>query len=159
MNNRPDTIRAILDAHPDAFVVFSNGLTSREAAYFHRENRCIYLLHAMGEALAVGVGLSQACSSLEIVVIEGDGNALMGLAAWSLMPVPNLYYYVLDNGSYETTGGQKLPSLPVIPSWCKLMPVLPGKAAATPNPPLPDEIWNACQQWLRNHRYLEEPAK
>jgi pyruvate/2-oxoacid:ferredoxin oxidoreductase beta subunit len=155
MNNRPDTLRALLSAHPDAFVVLSNGLTAREAAHFHRQERCLYLLHAMGEALAVGVGLAQARPELEVVVIEGDGNALMGLAAWSLMPLPNLRYYVLDNGLFETTGGQVLPPLPAVPSWCTVVPIAPGKAD-TPNPPPPAEIWRDCRRWLVRHGHLKE---
>lgn len=154
MNSRPEAIRQILDAHPNAFVVLSNGLTTREAVHFHREDRCLYLIHAMGEALAVGVGLAQACLELEVVVIEGEGNALMGLAAWSLMPVSNLHYYVLNNRCYETTGGQSVPPLPVVPNWCTVIPIATGKAN-TPNPPPPAEIWSACRQWLVDHGYVE----
>lgn len=150
MNSRSDTLRALLDAHPAAFVVLSNGLTAREAAHFHRQDRCLYLLHAMGEALAVGVGLAQARPELEVVVIDGDGNALMGLASWSLLPLPNLRYYVLVNGLFETTGGQALPPLPAIPALCTLVPMAPGKAD-TPNPPQPHDIWHACRRWLARH--------
>lgn len=156
MNSRPEIIRDLLDAHPDAFFVLSNGLTSREAAHFHRQDRCFYLLHAMGEALSVGVGLAQAQPNLEVVVIDGDGNALMGLAAWSLMPLPNLHYYVLDNRSNETTGGQPLPPLPWWPEWCIVIPIALGRAE-TPNPPLPTDIWRACRDWMMRRGYLEEP--
>lgn len=144
---RSRAIRRILDSHPGAFFVLSNGLTSREAAFFERQDRCLYLLHAMGEALAVGVGLAQARPELEVVVIDGDNNALMGLAAWSLMPVPNVAYYVLANGVAETTGGQVLPKLPAVPEWCTVLAVEQGKAE-TPNPPAPAEIWQRCLSWL-----------
>ncbi len=149
MNNRPDTIRHLLDAHPNAFFVLANGLTSREAVHFHKEDRCLYLLHGMGEALSVGVGLSMAQPGLEIVVIDGDGNALMGLSSWSQMPRANVTYYVLDNGTYETTGGQEVPALPCVPDWCKVVKILPGKAD-TPNPPPPQDIWKFCQDWLKS---------
>lgn len=155
MNSRPNAISAILDAHPDAFVVLSNGLTAREGAHFHWRDRCLYLLHAMGEALAIGIGLATALPELEVVVIEGDGNALMGLATWCLMPQPNLRYYVLCNGSYETTGGQPVPPLPEAGDWCTRIQTAPGKAN-TPNPPPPAEIWRACTDWLASHGYGEE---
>jgi pyruvate/2-oxoacid:ferredoxin oxidoreductase beta subunit len=151
MNRRPAVLKHILDDHPDAFVVLSNGLTSREAAHFYRQGRCLYLLHAMGEALAIGVGLAKAVPELEVVVIEGDFNALMGLASWSLMPLPNLRYYVLDNGISETTGGQRLPPLPVVPEWCTVVSMTPGRSD-TPNPPPPDEIWRECRNWIENKR-------
>ena len=155
MSNRPDVIRKILDDHPQAFVILSNGLTSREAVHFHRQARCFYMLHAMGESLAVGVGLAEAQPELQVVVVEGDYNALMGLSAWSLMPVPNLRYYVLSNRISETTGGQALPSLPFIPDWCTVVDVEPGKSD-TPNPPQPSDILQDCTGWLTSNGYLKE---
>lgn len=147
MNSRVEAIKVILDSHPDAFVLLSNGLTSREAAFFVRSDRCFYMLHGMGESLAVGLGFAKTKPSQPVVVIEGDFNALMGLAAWSLMPCPNLTYYVLDNGISETTGGQVLPKLPFLPEWCNVVAVRPGKEE-TRNPPHPIEIWERSQLWL-----------
>lgn len=149
MSSRKDAIKALLDHHPNSFFIFSNGLTSREAAYFERQDRCIYLLHAMGEALAVGIGLASSIPSLEIVVVDGDGNAQMGLSSWCLMPLPNIKYYVLANGIYETTGGQNIPALPFIPSWCNVIDISQGKIES-PNPPDPKEIWDCSQNWLDN---------
>lgn len=148
MNKRFETIGDILTCYPNAFVILSNGLTSREAAYFYPNDRCFYLLHAMGEALSVGIGLALAQPNLEIVVIDGDGNALMGLSSWSLMPLPNLTYYVLENRMHETTGGQAVPKLPFVPEWCNVLKISPGKEN-TPNPPSPVDIWISCQNWLR----------
>ena len=147
MNSRSAAIGRLLDEHPKAFFLLSNGLTAREGAHFHRKSRCFYMLHAMGETLAVGVGLAQARPDLQVVVIEGEGNALMGLSSWSLMPVLNLTYYVLDNGVYETTGGQPVPQFPAIPSWCNIVRIERGVAGA-PNPPAPEVILAACQHWL-----------
>jgi thiamine pyrophosphate-dependent acetolactate synthase large subunit-like protein len=145
--NRVDAIRWIQDRHPGAFFVYSNGLTSREAAHLADRPENFYLLHAMGEALSVGIGLATARPDLAVVVIDGDGNALMGLAAWSMMPVANLCYYVLRNGQYETTGGQPLPGLPFVPSWCTVVDVAPG-SQDTPNPPQPRTLWDRARQWL-----------
>ena len=147
MNSRVASIQKILDENPNSFVILSNGLTAREAACFIPSNRCFYMLHGMGESLAVGIGFAKAKPTQSVVVVEGDYNALMGLASWSLMPCPNLTYYVLANGISETTGGQRLPILPFIPSWCHVVSVAPGKEV-TPNPPSPVEIWNKCQFWL-----------
>lgn len=149
--NRVEAIERIFTAHPGAFFILSNGLTSREAAHFLPRPDCLYLLHAMGEALSVGIGLAQADPSLEVVVIDGDGNALMGLASWSMMPVANLHYYILANGLFETTGGQALPALPFVPPWCRVLQVAPGKAQ-TPNPPPPEQIWGRCMQWLQQRK-------
>ncbi len=150
--NRITAIKQILDSHPDAFFVLSNGLTSREAAYFLPQDNSFYLLHAMGEALAVGIGLARCCKDLEVVVIDGDGNSLMGLATWSLMPVPNVNYYILLNRVYETTGGQSLPEPPFIPDWAMIIEVEPGKFE-TPNPPSPVEIWEKATRCLEVRGY------
>lgn len=147
---RIEAIRRIKAAHPGAFFVFSNGLTAREAAHFADGPEHFYLLHAMGEALSVGIGLALARPELTVVVVDGDGNALMGLAAWSMMPVANLRYYVLENGVYETTGGQPLPRLPWRPGWCTVVPVAPGPAP-TPNPPPPKATWARAKAWLDAH--------
>lgn len=151
MNSRVESIRKILHSNPDALVILSNGLTAREAAHFLPDERCFYMLHGMGESLSVGVGFAKARPSQPTVVIEGDYNALMGLASWSLMPCANLRYYVLDNGISETTGGQSLPKLPFVPEWCHVVKVKPGKDA-TPNPPSPVETWGKCQRWLSGFR-------
>ena len=58
MNKRIEIIDELLKNHPDAFFIFSNGLTSREASYFHPEDRCFYLLHGMGETLSIGIGFA-----------------------------------------------------------------------------------------------------
>lgn len=147
MSNRVRAIKKVLDLNPDAFVILSNGLTTREAAHFLPQDRCFYMLHGMGEALSVGLGFARARPSQPTVVIDGDYNAVMGLASWSLMPCQNLSYYVLDNGISETTGGQPVPKLPVVPDWCHVVKVQPGKGLS-PNPPDPAEIWSNCRRWL-----------
>lgn len=149
MNSRTAAIKGIIDNHTDALIILSNGLTSREAAEFTPSPNSFYMLHGMGEALSVGIGAASSKPDLKVVVIDGDFNALMGLSSWSLMPQPNLTYYVLDNGISETTGGQRLPKLPAIPDWCNVLKIEAGKEN-TPNPPGPVETWNKCQQWLAN---------
>ena len=39
MSKRVDIIGELLEKHPDAFFVFANGLTSREASYFYPQDR------------------------------------------------------------------------------------------------------------------------
>lgn len=151
MNNRQVVICQLLEKYQESFFIFSNGLTSREAAHIQSEDRCFYLLHAMGEALSVGYGLAISQPDLEIVVIDGDYNALMGLSSWSLMPIPNLKYFVLANGTSATTGGQEIPPLPFIPNWCNVISII-DENIITPNPPMPDEIWEKSQNWIIKFR-------
>ncbi len=55
--NRADAIRQIVNRHPGAAIIFCNGLTSREASFVADRPGNFYLLHGMGEALSVGIGL------------------------------------------------------------------------------------------------------
>ena len=113
--NRIEAIQNIVKKHPDGIFIFSNGLTTRSAVeLLGLDGPFFYLLHGMGETLSVGIGMASALSK-EVVVIEGDGNALMGLASWPFTSftilsiiIKNLHYYILDNGKHATTGGQSI---------------------------------------------------
>lgn len=104
---RADAIDWLLRLHPGAAYVICNAL-ARDVYETHDRPGNLYLAHGMGQALAIGVGLAQARPELEVVVIDGDGAALMGMASWALLPLPNLTYYVIKNDVYETTGGQPI---------------------------------------------------
>ncbi len=142
--NRLDAIEQILARHPGAAVVLCNGLNARETAHKMRADNHLYLLHAMGEALAVGVGLKKARADLQVVVIDGDGNALMGAPSAAFLPLEGLFHYILDNGCYETTGGQPMLALDFPHS--QVVPIEHGKIQS-PNPPPPAEIITRFRTW------------
>ena len=147
--NRIEAIEMILNENENSIFIFSNGLTSRQAVHYFPLNNAIYLTHAMGEALSVGVGLATTNSNLSVVVIDGDGNSLMGMASWPLkLHAPNLKYYVIRNGIYETTGGQQLIDFPCIPDWVKIIDINHEKFE-TPNPPNPEIIYNNLAKYLK----------
>ena len=145
--NRADAIRQIVNRHSDAAIIFCNGLTSREASFVADRPGNFYLLHGMGEALSVGIGLLLARPDLNVVVVDGDGNATMGLSAWNLLPIEDLHYYVLENGSYETTGSQPTPRLSVQHPAVQRVEIEPGVLGA-PLPPPPEQTRAAFLGWL-----------
>ena len=145
--NRAKAIRTIVERHPGAAIVFCNGLNSREAAHVADRPGNLYLLHGMGEALSVGIGLRQARPDLEVVVVDGDGNAAMGLAACALLPVEGLHYYVLDNGVYETTGSQPAPALNLAPPTMQRIRI-DSEEIGAPVPPEPERIKERFLNWL-----------
>jgi len=63
----------------------------------------------MGCASSVALGIAMHTPGRRIVVLDGDGAALMRLEAMvsigHYLP-KNLVHVVLDNESYESTGGQ-----------------------------------------------------
>jgi len=147
--NRIEAIQFIMDKHPNSAIIFSNGLTSREASYISEKKGNFYMLHAMGEALSVGIGLKSFRKDLEVVVVEGDGNAIMGLSSTVNLPIEGLVYYILDNGVYETTGSQHTPQLKIDKDICNIIKIDKGIIGA-PNPPLPDKIISDFKTWLNN---------
>lgn len=69
----------------------------------------VHLWGGMGGAFAMGLGLALARPNRRVVVLTGDGEALMGLASLATIAAQktrNLALLVLDNGAYGETGGQ-----------------------------------------------------
>ncbi len=96
----------------NTIVVSSNGNISREV-YHLLPRPQLYLRGSMGLPIAVGLGLALAQPEKEVLVITGDGNFLMGLSSMVTLTMyrpKNMKVLVLDNESYETTGGQKTGS-------------------------------------------------
>ncbi|MDH3430374.1 MAG: phosphonopyruvate decarboxylase [Gammaproteobacteria bacterium] len=107
---RGDMIRAIQGATTrNDVLVATTGYTGRELyANCDRPNQ-FYMVGSMGCAVSVGLGLALARPERRIVVLDGDGAALMRLGALATVgyerPV-NLVHVLLDNGMHESTGGQ-----------------------------------------------------
>lgn len=111
MIERDAAIAEILSAATvaDGAIFVGNGNNARATAVLGDHRRVFYMLGSMGLCASIAVGY--ACTSeLPTVVIEGDGNLLMGL---NMLPAvarcapPHFAHVVLDNGLYETTGGQR----------------------------------------------------
>jgi thiamine pyrophosphate-dependent acetolactate synthase large subunit-like protein len=67
-----------------------------------------YIPSAMGHGPSLGLGLALAQPERGVIVLNGDGCALMSLG--NLVTLANhpadVYLIILDNGQYEVTGGQ-----------------------------------------------------
>ena len=110
---RDDTISAIADAHPDAAILYCNGYTARAARIVADRPGNFYNVGYMGGTLATGWSLAKCRPDLEVVVVDGDQNALMSTMKehlWSDYPA-NLHWYILNNHVGASVGG--LPSLPI----------------------------------------------
>ena len=72
----------------------------------------VYVPSSMGEAPALGLGISLAQPARRVVACSGDGSMLMNLGAFVTIASeapPNLVLIVFDNGVYEVTGAQPVP--------------------------------------------------
>jgi phosphonopyruvate decarboxylase len=108
MMRRIEAIRAIMAGVTDGLVIATTGMTSRELYVVRDRPENFYMCGSMGCALPIGLGLA-INTTREVIVLDGDGAALMGLAALpvalALRPA-NLFHYILDNGTYASTGDQ-----------------------------------------------------
>lgn len=144
--NRASAALEIAARHENALIVFSNGLTSREAAHSLGLGRFLYLLHAMGEAFSVATEFARLLPDTHVVLVEGDANAVMGSASWCEPPA-NFTHYILINGLHETTGGQELQNRRSVPAWATSVDIDEAQGL-TPNPPDPSSIVGAVTSWI-----------
>jgi sulfopyruvate decarboxylase subunit beta len=106
-----DAIAAVSRALPvDTLVVACNGFVGRELHELGDQPRTFYMIGSMGLASSIGLGLALKQPKKQVVVLDGDGNVLMGMGALANVAEaapPNLYHVVFDNGVHSSTGGQR----------------------------------------------------
>lgn len=69
-----------------------------------------YMLGSMGLACPIALGVALAQPKRKVFALEGDGSILMQLGSLATIAArrpANLAIVILDNGTYEITGGQK----------------------------------------------------
>ena len=77
---RINAIKSIMETITEKDIIVSScGKISREVFYIKDRPRNFYVMGSMGCALSVGIGVSLAQPNKKVVVIIGDGEALMGL--------------------------------------------------------------------------------
>jgi phosphonopyruvate decarboxylase len=92
----------------DVFIT-TTGYTSRELYELGDHPGSFYMLGSLGCVGPCALGLALSRRDKNVIAIDGDGALLMrmgSLAAAGLHAPPNLLHIVLDNGAYESTGGQ-----------------------------------------------------
>jgi thiamine pyrophosphate-dependent acetolactate synthase large subunit-like protein len=107
---RRKAVENLLRDRGDTLVVCGLGSSTYDvfAAGDHHAN--FYLWGAMGGAVMIGLGLALAHPERQVMVITGDGEALMGIGALASVAAQNpgnLSIAVLDNGHFGETGMQK----------------------------------------------------
>lgn len=109
---RYEALQALRAALPcTAVVISTTGMTSRELFAIGDGPQCFYQVGSMGYAGVLGLGVALH-STRATVVVDGDGAALMHLGALAMIGAAgprDFVHVVLDNGTYDSTGGQ--PSL------------------------------------------------
>ena len=107
---RAEAARLLMEAVKDELVVVCNGMIGREAFTAKDREANFYMIGSMGLALSIGLGVALVKPKKRVVVLDGDGNVLMGLgvlASAGAAAPKNLLHVVLDNEAHVSTGDQR----------------------------------------------------
>ena len=110
MLNRRQAIREILKNRTNELVVTGLGAPTYDVADADDNALNFYFWGAMGGAMLCGLGLALTRPNNHVMVITGDGEALMGLGSFATIAQhkpDNLSIIILDNESYGETGLQE----------------------------------------------------
>jgi phosphonopyruvate decarboxylase len=109
---RRDALAALVPFLDDTLVFTTTGFISRELYGLADRPATFYMQGSMGHALALGLGAAQAQPGRRVVVVDGDGAVQMHMGTCLTVgaAAPDLLHVVLDNGAYESTGGQSTVS-------------------------------------------------
>ena len=99
----------------DTAIIATTGKCGRELFTIADRPQHLYQVGSMGCAAAMGLGVALN-SDKPVVVLDGDGAALMKMGTLATIGAygpDNLIHIVLDNGTYDSTGGQPTVSASV----------------------------------------------
>lgn len=156
--HRGDMLRAVqASAAPRDLLIATTGYTGRELYAADDRPNQLYMVGSMGCALSIGLGLAIAQPARRVIVLDGDGAALMRLGALATVGFErpaNLIHVLLDNGMHESTGGQTTVSGSI--DFC-------GLAAACGYPSVtalasPEELQNKIHTATRELNFIHVPV-
>ncbi len=109
--SRHEVLKELVASTPvsDTVLVASTGFSGRELYAINDRPNHLYMVGSMGCAASLGLGLSLVMPEIKVIVIDGDGAALMRLgnmATVGAYAADNYYHLLLDNRVHESTGGQ-----------------------------------------------------
>ena len=108
---RLDLFRALAARRTDEVVITTMTATLQWPLVSNHPLDFDFLAFGMGHASDFGLGLALARPERKVIVLKGDGGLLMSLGSLVTMgqyAPSNLLVLLLENRSYEMTGGQPL---------------------------------------------------
>lgn len=107
---RTEALKSISDlADKDTVLLATTGKTGRELFEVEDRPNNLYMVGSMGCVGSLGLGLAIARPDKKIIVIDGDGSALMRMGSFATNAYyqpDNLMHILLDNNAHDSTGGQ-----------------------------------------------------
>jgi len=106
-----EAVQIVRERLGDALVVSSLGTPSYLVHAAGDRPLNFYMWAAMGMASSTGLGLAMAQPDRRVVVVDGDGAAVMnlgGMVTVATRSPENLLWVILENGAFLETGGQPI---------------------------------------------------
>ena len=108
---RTSVLQHIINLTPESetVIIATTGYTGRELFALSDRDNHFYMVGSMGCASSLGLGLALARPELQVVIIDGDGAALMRMGNFSTIGTyggANLIHLLLDNEAHDSTGAQ-----------------------------------------------------
>lgn len=112
--SRSQALAAVREAAgPSVALVATTGFTGRSLLALGDAENHLYVVGGMGCASSIGLGLALGRPDRRVVVLDGDGAALMRMGALATLGSErprNLLHILLDNEAHESTGAQATAS-------------------------------------------------
>lgn len=111
LKTRIEVLERVLELTDPAnsVVIGTTGYTGREIFALSDRPNHIYMVGSMGCASSLGLGIAKARPDLKVVVVDGDGAALMRMGNFATLGIygaDNLIHLLLDNQVHDSTGAQ-----------------------------------------------------
>ena len=109
--SRSDALTRIIANTPlqDTVIIATTGYSGRELFAINDRSNQLYMVGSMGCASSLGLGLALSRPDLRVVVVDGDGAALMRMGNFATIGTyggGNLIHILLDNEVHDSTGAQ-----------------------------------------------------
>lgn len=109
--SRSDALTRIIANSPlhDTVIIATTGYSGRELFAIDDRSNQLYMVGSMGCASSLGLGLALARPDLKVVIVDGDGAAMMRMGNFATIGTyggVNLIHILLDNEVHDSTGAQ-----------------------------------------------------
>jgi thiamine pyrophosphate-dependent acetolactate synthase large subunit-like protein len=149
--NKLEAVKALVAAlKPEDLVVCCNGMIGRELYTVGDRPGNFYMIGSMGLALSIGLGLALARPTRRVIVLDGDGNVLMGMNALASVGADrpaNLYHVVLDNQaqpSRATSASRRSRPPPATAPPTAPTPPITSRPRSGTRSPRPARSWSSA---------------
>lgn len=117
MIDAKEALRILAETRTDEIVVTTMSAAREWPLQSRRPDLDVAVIGAMGKASSLALGLALARPERRVLVLDGDGSLLTNLGSLvtvAAMAPTNFVHFVIEGGTYDTTGGQPIPGAGIV---------------------------------------------